>query len=111
MKWERYKQIKKMFKISDIDTDREHSDVAGDWHYKLSPLDKHLQTRFQALVIPSSQISYDEIMILFRGRSTHRTKVPRKPDPDGYKIWALADKGYLYDWLYYSPTVGKLVIL
>ena len=29
-----------------------------------------------------------------------------KPDPDGYKIWALAWKGYLYDWLYYSGTEG-----
>ena len=49
-------------------------------------------------------------MIPFRGRSAYRTKVPGKLDPDGYKIWALAWKGYLYDWLYYSGTVGTFVV-
>ncbi|PMD15241.1 hypothetical protein NA56DRAFT_354308 [Hyaloscypha hepaticicola] len=67
MKWARYREIKRMFKISDIDTDREHADIAGDWHYKLSPLDEHLQTCFQEVVVPGSQVSYDEIMIPFRG--------------------------------------------
>ena len=106
MKWKRYERLKSMFKVSDIDQDRKHEDVPGDWHFKLSPLDGHLQERFQAVVIPGSRISYDEMMIGFRGRSSHRTKVPNKPDPDGYKIWALCEDGYLYDWLYYSGSQG-----
>ncbi|PMD22878.1 hypothetical protein NA56DRAFT_717860 [Hyaloscypha hepaticicola] len=72
--------------------------------------DKYLQTCFQEVVVPGSQVSYDEIMIPFRGRSVHCTKVPGKPDPNGYKIWALADKGYLYNWLYFSGTADLALV-
>ena len=106
IKWVRYKHMKSIFKVSDIDDDLEHKDTPGDWHFKLSPLDTHLQEQFQAVVILGSKISYDEMMIRFRGRSSHRTKVPNKPQPDGFKLWTLCEKGYLYDWLYYSGTQG-----
>jgi hypothetical protein len=105
MKWGRYKLIIKFFKISDVNKDQDN--VLEDWHHKLTPLDTHLQERFQAVVVLGSNISYDEMMIPYRGRSAHVTKCPGKPDPDGYKNWALAEKGYLYDWLYYSGSVGK----
>ena len=106
MKWDRYRHLKSMFKISDVDKDREHDDVPGDWHFKLSPLDSHLIEKWQAFVIPGSKLSYDEMMIAFRGRSIHRTKVPGKPDPDGFKVWGIAEDGYVYDILYFSGTQG-----
>jgi hypothetical protein len=97
-----------MIKVSDIDQDDEHADVPGDWHFKISPLDSILMERFQEAVTLGSKVSYDEQMLGFRGRSAHVTKVPGKPCPDGFKIWALCDHGYIYDWLYYSGTAGKL---
>lgn len=75
-----------MFKISDVDEDCKHEDVPSDWHFKLSPLDSHLIDRWQAVVIPGSKLAYDEMMIAFRGRSSHCTIVLGKPDPDGLKI-------------------------
>jgi hypothetical protein len=79
------------------------NDIKGaDWHKKLSPLDTHLQERSQAAAIPGSRLSYDEIMIGWRGRSKHVTVVKNKPQPNGLKVWAIREKGYLYDWLYYS---------
>jgi hypothetical protein len=44
--WKRYEHMKTIFKVSNINQDREHADVPGDWHFKLSPLDNHLQERF-----------------------------------------------------------------
>lgn len=106
MSWPRYRHLRIVFKISDLDDDREHEDVPGDWNFKLSPLDTHLIERWQAVTIPGSKLSYDEMMLPFRGRSAHRTKVPGKPDPEGFKVWGLAEDGYLYDFLYYSGTLG-----
>ncbi len=98
-----------MIKVSDIDQDREHADVPGDWHFKVSPLDTRLMERFQAVVTPGSKVSYDEMMLPFCGRSPHVTKVPGKPHPNGFKVWTLADHGYMYDWLYFSGSAGMLL--
>jgi hypothetical protein len=84
--------MKTGFKVSDIDQDREHADVPGDWHFKLSPLDNHLQERFQDVVTLGSKISYDEMMLPFRGRSAHRTKCLGKPHLDGFKVWCICQK-------------------
>jgi hypothetical protein len=62
--------------------------------------------RFQAVMTLGSRVAYDEQMLPFTGRSAHVTKVPGKPHPDGFKVWALCDRGYLYDWLYYLGTAG-----
>jgi hypothetical protein len=110
IKWSRYRIIVAFFKISaildNIDITDTNDIKNADWHKKLSPLDTHLQERFQAAAILRSRLSYDEIMIGWRGRSKHTTKVKGKPQPDGFKVWAIAKKGYLYDWLYYSGIDG-----
>jgi len=108
MKWKRYEAIKRYFKVSDFEEDEDL--IPEDWHHKMSPLDTHLQAEFQAVVTLGSHISYDEMMIGYRGRSQHITKVPGKPEPNGYKIWALCHKGYIYDWLYYSGSCGESLI-
>lgn len=40
----------------------------------------------------------DEAMIKFTGRSIHITKMPNKSIAEGYKFFALADKGYVWDF-------------
>jgi hypothetical protein len=96
-----------MFKISDVAINEEYTNVPGDWHWKMAPLDDRLRQRFQDAVILGSRVAYNEIMLPFRGRSAHRTKVPGKPDPDGIKEWALCCDRYLWDWLYYSALCGN----
>jgi len=108
MTWKRYEHLKSMIKVSDINEDRKYADVPGDWHFKISPLDERLINRFQEFVIPGSKLSYDEQMLPFRGRNAHVTKVPGKPHPDGFKVWALCDHGYIFDWLYFSGSAGTL---
>jgi hypothetical protein len=55
------------FKVSDITNDLDTADTNNtkreDWHKKLTPLDTHLQERFQAAVIPGLRLLYDEIII------------------------------------------------
>jgi hypothetical protein len=45
-------------------------------------------------------------MMPYRGRTVHKTKMKNKPIPEGYKIWVLADNGYVSDWLWHSQREG-----
>ena len=36
------------------------------------------------------------------GRASETVNIPTKPIPEGFKIWVLANGGYVLDWLYYA---------
>jgi hypothetical protein len=40
-------------------------------------------------------------MIVYRGRSKYTTKFKNKPISEGYKVWVLAEYGYIWSWLWY----------
>ena len=40
---------------------------------------------------PHQQVSIDEGMVKFKGRSVFKQRMPQKPDKDGFKIWQVAD--------------------
>ena len=54
----------------------------------------------------SSYLAVDEAMIAYRGRSVDKVKLLNKPITEGYKVWALGDSGYIYDWLWHSHVDG-----
>ena len=33
--------------------------------------------------------------------------IPTKPEPIGFKIWVLANAGYVLDWMYHAKGSGK----
>ena len=45
-------------------------------------------------------------MVPYFGHTQHTIKAPHKPIKQGYKIWALGDHGYIYNWLWYSKAQG-----
>lgn len=64
--------------------------------YKLRPLIDSLNHNFVQLYNVSRQVSIDESMILFKGRSSLKQYNPMKPIKRGYKLWSMADMdGYL----------------
>jgi hypothetical protein len=99
----RFEQIKRYFHISTLST---HLPTAH-WHTKLEPLASLLRTKFKAYVVLAQNVSFDEMMVPFSGRSKHTLKMKNKPVKEGFKIWALCDHGYLWDFLFYSRTSGK----
>jgi hypothetical protein len=84
-----FSQIKRYFHISppDISTAR--------WHTKLESLASLLRTKFQEYVVLGQNVSFDEMMVPFSGRSRHTLKMKNKPISEGFKVWALCDHGYL----------------
>ena len=43
-------------------------------------------------------------MIRFGGRSYHTYRMPSKPITEGYKVFALCDVGYTYNWIFASRS-------
>jgi hypothetical protein len=103
----RFEQIKRFLHISDAEEDiRTGRDCSDQWWYKLEPLASALQRSFAQFYTPSSEVSIDEIMVQCFGRSLHTYKMPNKPIQQGYKVFGLADHGYLYSFLWSSRVRG-----
>jgi hypothetical protein len=56
--------------------------------------------------VPGSNVTLDEAMILFTGRSIHITKMPNKPISQGYKFLCMAEKSYIWEFHPSSNAVG-----
>jgi hypothetical protein len=56
------------------------------WYKKLEPLASLLRTKFKAYVVLGQDVSFDEMMMPFAGRSKHTLKMKNKPVKEGFKI-------------------------
>ena len=57
--------------------------------------------------ISNTNITVDEVMIKFEGRTSQKVTIPGKPIPTGFKIFALADSGYIYNWECTKPGLNE----
>lgn len=65
---------------------------------KVRPLVDHLRGKFQAIPM-TRDLSIDESIVPFKGRSSLKVYIPKKPHKWGYKFYVLADKyGLVYDF-------------
>lgn len=76
------------------------------WYKKLLPLADEIRKNWRILRTPSSHTTIDECMIKETGRTSHSTMAPNKPIKEGYKLFAIGDEGYLYNYAWYPPVQG-----
>ena len=78
---------------------------------KVQPAIDSFQEAFQSVYNPSQNVSVDEAMIPFKGRSTLKQYMPLKPVKRGIKVWALADatNGYICNFQVYTGRQGDSV--
>ena len=43
-------------------------------------------------------------MVRYQGRSRYTTTIPNKPIPTGFKIWGIAQNGFLLSWNWHVPS-------
>lgn len=78
--------------------------------YKIRPFLTMIKQNFQTYYNPERVVAVDESMIKFKGRSTIKQYMPKKPIKRGYKVWSLVDKkGYLWNFDMYVGKVGDTV--
>lgn len=71
--------------------------------YKVRPLLTSLSDSFKNCMAPTRDLSVDESMIKFKGRSTLKQYQPKKPIKRGYKVWILANqRGYCQKFEIYT---------
>src|SRR2546423_3617444 len=70
-------------------------------HEKVNPLWKLLSPSFQRYWKPGRDVAIDECIEGFTGRTSDIVNIPTKPTPIGFKIWVLADNGYVLDLLWH----------
>ena len=90
----RFQQIKRYLHISPPST-TPNQPPSSQWHLKLEPLASMLRTTFQTYVVLGQNVSFDEMMVPYSGRSKHTLKMPNKLILEGFKLWALCNRGYL----------------
>ena len=56
---------------------------------------------------PGKNLAVDESMQRFTGRAKEITTIPCKRNPTGFKIWILADHGYIILFMFHSKGDGK----
>ena len=105
----RFQQIKRFFHIADPDPEAAvHEAMKLNlkpnqmWWYKLEPFASYMRAACLRYWEPSNAISIDETMIRGFGRSHHAFKMPNKPIKQGYKLFAIADQGYILHWIWAS---------
>ena len=60
---------------------------------------------------PGSQISIDEAMIPFSGRSKEIVHLPSKPIPIGFKFRVMAQRGYFLQWVWHEKGSGPVGLI
>jgi hypothetical protein len=70
---------------------------------KVKTIANHLRQLFMTYWLAGRNLAIDEAMIGFLGRAKEIVHIPTKPTPTGYKVWAMADKGYTLNWLWHAP--------
>ena len=80
-----------------------------DRYSKVRLLVKHLQDKFSEHFVPEQDLSHDEAMIKYFGKSSLKQSIRNKPIRFGFKCWVLATvSGYVVQFdLYQGKGVGK----
>ena len=76
------------------------------WYKKLQPFANEIRKNWRLLRTPSSHVVIDECMIKETGRTSYSTMAPGKSIKEGYKLFAISDEGYVYNYAWYSPVQG-----
>ena len=84
-------------------------DAAYDKAFKIRPVIDYLVPKWQQYFGPDRELSVDESIIPFKGRTTLKQYMPDKPNKWGLKAWCLADaaSGYVYNWKLYLGKEKK----
>ena len=78
---------------------------------KIRPVLDRLREVFRSVYSPPQNVSVDEAMIAFKGRSTLKQYMPLKPVKHGIKVWTMSDAvhGYVSEFEVYTGRKGNAV--
>lgn len=99
----RWQQIKRYLKISDPRSERDSK--GPDWYAKLEPIYSDFLKASQRYYLPGRDVSIDEQLVVFKGRSRHSMLIPSKRAGKGFKIYSLCHDNYV---IMFSSRASKI---
>ena len=105
---DRFKVLQRCLHANDNATLKPRDDPEYDRLHKLRPLLTAARANFLREYRPHREVSVDEAMVGFKGRSSLKQYMPLKPTKRGYKIWCLCDShnGYMCNFEVYTGASG-----
>ena len=78
---------------------------------KVKPVLTYISTKLYEAFVPGRDLSVDEAMVKYKGRSSIKQYMPAKPVKRGFKIWMLADAatGYVLKFSVYEGKTNNTV--
>ena len=96
--------------LNDNSLQPKRGDDKFDKLYKIRPLIVHLSERFLSVFRPGKNQAVDESMVKFKGRSSLKQYMPKKPIKRGYKIWMRCDQsGFACQFQIYTGKINDKV--
>ena len=92
----RFLELLSNLHLNDNDKMPARDSLLFDKLYKVRPLLEKVRANTQAHYKPHEQVSVDEAMILFKGRSTLKQYMPMKPTKEAIKLGVFAIPAMAY---------------
>lgn len=105
---DRYTQIMRYLRFSDHLNEPRQGEANYDPLYKIKPVVDHLNRKFGHEYTPKRNVTIDECMVPFKGRTLLKKYIPSKPHKWGVKVWMLesSDNSYIqYIDIYPGKTI------
>lgn len=74
---------------------------------RVTELAEHIRLTCRKLYTPGTHLAVDETIQRFTGRAPEIVNIPSKPTPEGFKIWVLANDGYVLDFMWHAKGDKK----
>ena len=107
----RFSDIHRFLHFTDNSTLVKYGDPNYNRLGKVRPIFIHLNNKFSSLFTPGRDQSIDEAMVPFKGCSSMKQYMPKKPIKRGFKIWMRAESksGYVSEFDVYTGKKGDRV--
>ena len=92
----RFKKLTQYFHLNNNDTAVARGETGYDPLHKVRPLISATSNTFARRYRPGRDLSIDEAMVAFKGRSFMKQYMPAKPIKWGFKVWTVAESGTGY---------------
>ena len=104
MSYRRFRVLLSCLHLVDNSTAVRRGDTGFDKLHKIRPLLDIIQQNIKSSYNPHREVSIDEAMVGFKGRSSLKQYMPMKSIKRGFKIWCLCDStnGYTYTIIIYT---------
>ena len=104
MSYRRFRVLLSCLHLVDNSTAVRRGDTGFDKLHKIRPLLDIIQQKIKSSYNPHQEVSIDEAMVGFKGRSSLKQYMLMKPTKRGFKIWCLCDStnGYTYAIIIYT---------